>query len=250
MQQLQQARNETQLGWSHDLRNPMFALQMGVEWLSENGRDLPEEARAIVQEQRDALDRMRALLAELTRAAKPERGVGSDVRVPLEVRALASELHARLRAFAIRKDVHVDVTVTEHAPPRFEVDALLFDRVVDNLLSNATQYTDHGSITVEIGGAPGYVTIAVTDTGKGLDADAIRHILEPGQPDPDMPAGESYGVGLSIVVRLLRQSGGRLDIESMPREGTRFCAYFPLDDAALAKPPSARPPSASDAPPS
>lgn len=249
VQQLQQARNETLLGWSHDLRNPMFVLQMGVDWLNENARELPEEARAIVHEQRDALDRMRALLAELMRAAKPERGVGSDVRVPLEVRALAAELHARLRAFAIRKDVHVDVTVTEHAPTHFEVDALLFDRVVDNLLSNATKYTDHGSITVEIGGAPGYVSIAVTDTGKGITPDALRRILAPGQPDPDMPAGESYGVGLSIVVRLLRQSGGRLEIESMPREGTRFIAYFPLESAAPGRAPSARAASASDAPP-
>jgi signal transduction histidine kinase len=249
VQQLQQARNETLLGWSHDLRNPMFVLQMGADWLNENAGELSEEARAIVKEQRDALDRMRALLAELMRAAKPERGVGSDVRVPLETRVLAAELHARLRAFAIRKDVHVDVTVTERAPARFEVDALLFDRVVDNLLSNATKYTDHGSITVEIGGAPGYVTIAVTDTGKGIGADAIRRILEPGQPDPEMPAGESYGVGLWIVVRLLRQSGGRLEVEARPGEGTRFCAYFSLEEPGLAKAFPARASSGSSAPP-
>ncbi len=229
VQQLQQARNETLLGWSHDLRNPMFVLQMGADWLHENADALPEEARAVVQEQRDALDRMRALLAELMRAAKPERGVGSDLRVQLEVRTLAPELHARLRAFAIRKDVHVDVTVTAQAPECFDVDPLLFDRVVDNLLSNATKYTDRGSITVEIGGVPGFVTIAVADTGKGLDAEAIRRILEPGQPDPEMAAGESYGVGLSIVVRLLRQSGGRLEIASRPGEGTRFDAFFPLE---------------------
>jgi signal transduction histidine kinase len=249
VQQLQQARNETLLGWSHDLRNPMFVLQMGVDWLNENERELPEEARAIVHEQRDALDRMRALLAELMRAAKPERGVGSDVRVPLEVRALANELHARLRAFAIRKDVHVDVTVSEHAPARFEVDALLFDRVVDNLLSNAIKYTDQGSITVEIGGTPGYVTVAVTDTGKGLGPEAIRRILEPGQPDPEMPPGESYGLGLSIVLRLLRQSGGRLEVESVPRQGTRFCAYFPLEQPPHSTGQPTRAASTSDAPP-
>jgi signal transduction histidine kinase len=227
VQELQQARSENLLGWSHDLRNPMFVLQMGADWLDEHKASLDVDARAVVAEQREALDRMRALLAELMRAAKDDHGLAGELRVQVDVRALAVEILGRLRAFAIRKDVHVDVRVGDGVPDRFEANPLLLDRVIDNLLSNAAKYTDRGSIVVEIGAAPGFVSIAVADTGRGMDANGIARVLSPGKPDPSLPAGESYGVGVSIVVRLLQQIGGRLEVASRLGEGTRFVAFFP-----------------------
>jgi signal transduction histidine kinase len=225
--QLQQARVATLLGWSHDLRNPMFVLRVGTDWLAEHRDELPPGAREIVDEQRDALERMQVLLSELMRDAAGRTTSTHAHRVRLDSEEVAGGLLRRLRAFTIRRDVDVDVVVSPTAPARFTVDLLLFDRVIDNLLSNAAKYAKDGSIVVELRGEDRFLIVEVADTGKGLDEATLRRIREPGSALSPTAGADSYGVGLSVVHRLLADVGGRLEIDSTEGQGTSFVAYFP-----------------------
>ena len=70
------------------------------------------------------------------------------------------------------------------------------------------------------------LTLKLSDTGHGIAPADVDRIFRPRPPgEPKRP--NSYGIGLSSVVRLLAQIGGRLDVMSKPEVGTTFWAHFP-----------------------
>ena len=117
---------------------------------------------------------------------------------------------------------------TREAPDVIYFDPLVFDRVTDNLLTNAAKYTERGSIVVEVTGNDDFIIIQVSDSGRGIDETELERIFQPGGSSKDHRANDSFGVGLSVVLQLLEQVGGSLEVMSQPGRGTTFWANFPI----------------------
>jgi signal transduction histidine kinase len=103
-----------------------------------------------------------------------------------------------------------------HAPAR------VLSVMVGNLLRNACNYTDEGSITVTVG--PGQVSVA--DTGIGMDAAQLARVFEPFFRGGNHNK-EGQGIGLSIVQRLSARYGWPVRLESRLGEGTTATVSFP-----------------------
>lgn len=227
IQKLRAERETTLRGFSHDLRNPLCSLKLGASWLKDHSAGMEGTARTVIDDQVESVQRIEDLLAELMTVAGSEDGFKSIHPQDLDVSRLADRLRARLSALVLGRNIRIGVLPTREAPSKIETDPLIFDRVIDNLLTNAGKYTERGSILVEVGGTPGFLTIKVSDTGRGIDAEKISLIFEPGGSEVSSRAPNSYGLGLSVVVRLLAQIGGRLEVMSRPGQGTTFWAHFP-----------------------
>jgi len=225
IQGLREERETVLRGFSHDLRNPLAVLRAGVGMLKEYAPTLDEEGGEIVEDLDSAVESMERLLTELMDAATRERHLVRVVTEPMEVQPLVERLRRRLAALVNERDIRVSVFSTREAPSDIETDPLIFDRIVDNLLTNAAKYTRAGSIVVELGGSPGFLVLKVSDTGRGIAPEAIERIFRPGA-STNRAAG-SYGVGLSVVVGLLGQIGGKLQVMSRVDVGTTFWASFP-----------------------
>lgn len=219
---------------SHDLRNPLSTL-VALSWQIRDALDQADPLhRELLEDYRAALQQLEKLVDELVRAAHSGHVLPSNPET-LIVADLVDNLKRRLAALARGKDVRVDVLATREAPEKLEVDPLIFDRVVDNLLTNAAKHTEHGTIVLEARGTPGYLTIMICDTGAGIDQASIERIFK-ARGAPAREAGaRGLGVGLPVVVRLMAQIGGRLEIMSRPGVGTTFWAHFPV-----APPPTAQ----------
>ena len=81
---------------------------------------------------------------------------------------------------------------------------------------------------MELDGTPGHLVIKVSDTGRGIAPEDLDLIFQPGGSSVESRRGDSFGVGLSVVVQLLDQMGGRLEVMSRPGSGTTFWVDFPL----------------------
>lgn len=239
---LQQSRVTTIRGFSHDLRNPLFVVRGNTQFLRERFPD-GEEGDAL-RDMETATGQIEGMLAGLMAVATAETGFVKLTPRPVAVAPLAETFRRRLKALVHGRDIKVSVFCTREAPDEIVVDPLVFDRVVDNLLTNAAKYTDRGSILLELSGTPGslapgiapandvagpagYLTLKLSDTGLGIPAAQVERIFRPRPGDEPSQRPNSYGIGLSSAVRLLAQIGGRLDVMTKPGVGTTFWAHFP-----------------------
>jgi two-component system cell cycle sensor histidine kinase/response regulator CckA len=143
---------------------------------------------------------------------------------------------------------HVElITRLSDNPATVEADRSQMQQVLVNLIANARQMLpEGGKVSLNVsredlgtaleggdgGVAPGrYVMVSVSDTGPGMDAEAVQRIFEPffrgaeRRRDP--------GLGLSAVYGVVRQSGGNILVRSEPGAGTTFQIYMPRVEARV-----------------
>lgn len=232
LDELQTVRENKLLGVTHDLRSPLTVISVATDWLKENAGRIPDGV-ALVDDLTDAVARMKRMTQDLMQLASAQSSIMQLAPQRIEVAPLTETLRRRIRALVHGRDIRASVFGTREAPEYIQTDPLLFDRVIDNLLGNAAKYTARGSIVLEIDGLPGFLVIKISDTGRGIEPEALEKTFSPGGSDAAKRAHDSYGVGLSVVVQLLGQVGGRLDVMSKPGSGTTFWVYFPVNTGRL-----------------
>lgn len=101
------------------------------------------------------------------------------------------------------------------------------NQVFMNLLVNAAQaIVERGKITISTRSNGNEVEIAVADTGKGIPPDVLPRIFNPFFTTK--PVGKGTGLGLSVSYGIVRDHGGRIEVESEPGKGTTFTVYLPV----------------------
>jgi signal transduction histidine kinase len=115
------------------------------------------------------------------------------------------------------KDVTLQIDILADTSLRVKEEILYI--TIINLIRNACQYTDTGTIRIVVD--QDHVTI--TDTGVGIDSNQLSTITK---PHIKGEKSDGFGLGLSIVERLCHRLGWELDIKSRPGEGTRVSILF------------------------
>jgi signal transduction histidine kinase len=203
--------------------NPLATIRTGLEQL----RGLsPSEAKPTVDRLSQTVGVLDRKLRTIARLASSAPTLVSLCSRTVAVAPLADELRNRLKALVRGKDVRVSVFSVRDAPEQITIDIVLFNRIIDNLLLNAAEFTDRGSIVLEVGGSPDFLTIKISDTGGTLREDEVGKMFRPMSRGP---GGYGYGAGLSVVVQLLASVGGKLEVMTHTGRGTTFWAYFPLN---------------------
>ncbi len=245
VEQLGRHRDASYRGMSHDLRNPLAVLQMATGILEDTLDPDDPAARDALELHRNSVEQLKVLVEDLMERATSHLDTSFHEPRTLEVEPLVAHLRRRLHALLHGRNVRTSCFSTRETPDTICCHPVIFDRIVDNLLTNAARHTRRGSIVVEFDGTPTDLVLKVSDTGCGIEPERLEHLFD--APDPSASVSrETHGVGLSVVVDLLDQLGGRLEVMSKPGVGTTFWAYFPVHpktrDAApegSAKPPQA-----------
>ncbi|KAG8782336.1 Light-sensor Protein kinase [Ceratobasidium sp. 428] len=146
---------------------------------------------------------------------------------------------ALYRIKATRRQIQFVVDTT-NCPQMVAGDSKKIRTVVSNLTENAVKYTETGQITVEcrkfkepVGlrdPKEVAVEIVVTDTECGISSIELESIFrEFEQVESSIPrSGQPQGLGLAVVARIVKQLGGQLQVDSKPRQGSRFSFLIPF----------------------
>jgi PAS domain S-box-containing protein len=111
--------------------------------------------------------------------------------------------------------------------PLAPLDAAQIKQVLVNLIKNATQaMTKSGVLVLETGQGTDGVWVGVTDTGGGIPPETINRIFEPFYTTKR----KGSGLGLLIVQRIVREHGGRIELESRVGQGATFRVWLPLHE--------------------
>ena len=100
--------------------------------------------------------------------------------------------------------------------------------VWSNLLSNAIKFTPvGGSITVRLREQENCVVVTVSDTGIGMSDEVKEHIFEKFYQGDKSHTKAGYGIGLTVVKRVIDLCHGKIDVESSVNRGSTFTVYLP-----------------------
>jgi len=106
-------------------------------------------------------------------------------------------------------------------------------QVLVNLIGNAINYTPSGGVvTIGLGKVSQQAKLTIHDTGPGIPAEDLPHVFERfyrGEKSRTRSRdGKGFGLGLSIAYWIVRNHGGRIDVDSKEGHGTTFCTWLPL----------------------
>ncbi len=212
---------------SHDLRQPLQALSLLNGTLRRRSSDAVLSEAFAQQEQ--AIGAMSRLLNALLDISKLEAGVIRPEVTDFTVAALFEELGNEFAQLAINKGLELRV---EGCRDTVRSDPSLVEQILRNLLSNAIKYTRQGSVLLRCLHRPRVVSIEVLDTGIGIPSDQLPYIYDEFYQVGVAPnaARDGYGLGLSIVSRLVKLLGLKLDVCSEPGKGSSFSLQLPASD--------------------
>ena len=204
---------------SHDLRTPLTSILGSAVTLEQAGMDLPQtDAMDLLRRIASNARKLERLLSDLLDLDRLQRGIMAPQRRETDLGALVREAVREFEHFGGRE---VEVAAGEIVA---NVDAAKVERIVENLLANATRHTPAGSrIWVRTLAEEDGVLIVVEDEGTGVPDELKEAIFEPFRQGPG-PASTSpgVGVGLSLVARFAELHGGRAWVEDRPGGGASF----------------------------
>jgi heavy metal sensor kinase len=216
---------------SHELRTPLSTIQTIIS--STLGRlRIPAEYIQSLDDLDKEVKRMRTLTEGLLQLAH------SDVNRPqmkwdeVDLALLLRDVTDSLRPLAEEKGLQIIDKVGEKSLQLLgDSDSLI--RLFVNLVHNAIQYTQHGSITVSAQ-TNGEETIIITvqDTGVGIPAEHLPHVFERFYRGDASRSSEGLGLGLAIATSIAHAHGGTIDVVSKVGEGTTFVVQLLRSKAA------------------
>lgn len=211
-------------GLAHEIKNPLSTINLNLSLLAEDLARSPDEQhhrwlRRLEGVQNEA-DRLKEILKDFLRyAGKYE--LNPEL---LDLRRVVGEL---VDFFAPQADAaHVVLRTTlPEKPVRCRLDPRLIKQALLNLMINAVQAIDSGGeLIVRLSCRWNMAVIEVIDTGRGMNAENVSKAFQVYYSTKD---GGS-GLGLATSRRIIRASGGTIDVESEPGKGTRFVISLPL----------------------
>jgi len=229
-------RRELVANVGHDLRTPLAALKAHLEEGSrfhKAGRqDEAFESLNSARRQADYLQRLVDDLFELSQLENPAPTLRLE---PVPVAELLSDASRRHRPTIEERGIRFTTQISD-ALPTIQADGTRLLRVLDNLLTNACDFTDSGgAIELEAEVSRSEITIRVIDTGQGMEEEELTRIFDRYYRGDSSRTRQSNGTGLGLAIcRAVAQShGGELRAESVVGKGTTFSLSLPVDPPGI-----------------
>lgn len=209
---------------SHDLRQPMHALGLFISELSQCSLD--DAGRSLLRQVTASARAMEDLLDSLLDISHLDAGALEPSLRAFPLQPIFERLAATQHAAAADNHVTLRIRPTE---AWCVSDPVLFERILNNLTSNAVRYSPGGKVLVACRRRRGHWRIEVHDNGIGIPPEAQAMVFQEfvQLQNPERARDKGLGLGLAIVRRLTDLLGHPLTLRSSPQRGSSFTITVP-----------------------
>lgn len=214
---------------THQLRSPLAAISQYFEvLLSDISGTLNDMQREMLERARERLQSLLQLINDWLDLSRIQAGEihhrlqAVELSFCLDSALAGLELAAQKKQVSILRDIPPDL-------PRVQVDPDTFREVLSNLISNGIKYNyPGGKVRVGASERDGWVVIEVEDTGPGIDEKEIPFLFEQffRSKSKVIREQEGTGIGLSIVEKIVKAHGGKVEVRSQLGKGSTFLVYI------------------------
>ncbi|KJS40936.1 MAG: sensor protein TorS [Roseovarius sp. BRH_c41] len=233
------AKSEFLAMMSHEIRTPMNGVLGMLRNLSADG--LSEAQLEQLRAARASGESLLTILNDILNYSKTELSGAHEERAVFSITEVMHLIVTLLDPGAREKGIVLWLDLPEDAPAAVLGDMAKLRQILFNLVSNAVKFTEEGEVVLRLRVRPagaGRVTLIleVSDTGKGISAQARQRIFEAFEQEDGLTARRYGGTGLGLAIcrKFAEVMGGALSVESTPNVGSvfTFMADFDLADAA------------------
>ena len=227
----EQQRNSLLLAISHEFKVPLTSIKIMVSLLAEEletGNAQSPQIK-IVNNIKLSVDKIEKRLAEILDFARMQTTAIELQLQPTNVKSAIEEAVNLCLPFALSKKQNLTFEVLEPLPS-IMLDQLRFERILTNLLTNASKFTrEGGTIELKARAENNSLVVEVKDSGTGISSSELKQIFEPyyrGKASKLSSTG--LGLGLTVVKQLVGLHQGKVWVQSKSNKGSTFTISLPL----------------------
>jgi len=228
IQEQTQRKSDFLANMSHELRTPMNAIRGFTRLvLRRIGDSIPERHRENLEKVVVSSDHLLNLINDILDLSKIEAGKMDVEPASFDIKKMVQTCCATAEPL-LQPGVKLINEMDEDIGTA-NTDEVRLTQVVINLLSNARKYTENGEIKVRTAVSDGMLSIAVSDTGVGMSAEALETIFEEFRQVKGAHQKErGTGLGLPITKANAELLGGSISVQSMEGKGSTFTVRVPM----------------------
>ena len=209
---------------THELRTPLTAIT-GYAGLMRKDYNT-DKIGGYIQNIQQSSDRMREMLNILLSFFRLDNGKEQPNISPCRISAIIHTLETEFMPIAMNKGLALTIHCHKDALVQTDKERIL--QIGNNLLSNAIKFTEEGGVSLTTDYTDGVLIITVEDTGTGMTEDEQQRVFGAFERLSNAAAKDGFGLGLSIVQRIVTMLGGIIRLESDKGKGSRFTVEIPM----------------------
>ena len=211
----------------HELRTPLTAIT-GYAGLIRKDSNTDKTGRYIHNIQQSS-ERMREMLNAMLSFFRLDNGKEQPNFSPCRLSAIMHTLETEFMPIAMNKGLAL--TVTNHTDAVVLTDKERILQIGNNLLSNAIKFTESGEVSLSVNYDNDVMTLVVKDTGTGMTEEEQQRVFGAFERLSNAATKDGFGLGLSIVQRIVAMLGGTIRLDSEKGRGSRFTVEIPMQTA-------------------
>ena len=212
---------------THELRTPLTAIT-GYAGLMQKDCNT-DKIKVYAQNIRQSSDRMREMLNTLLSFFRLDNGKEQPNFSPCRISAITHILETEFTPIAMNKGLALTITNQTDTVVLTDKERIL--QIGNNLLSNAIKFTENGGVSLRTDYDNSILKLIVEDTGTGMTNEEQQRVFGAFERLSNAATKDGFGLGLSIVQRIVAMLGGTIQLESEKGKGSRFTVKIPMQTA-------------------